>query len=162
MKTISIHTKGVCRNNQYRHNRGGYGAIILMDGSMIELAQGYADTSNIRMELRAVIAALKRISCPASILVLPCTKLIYEAFERDWLNDWESNAWKTTKNKPVKNSDLWKELLLLSQQHEIKCIWAAGQSKTSQQKRVRTLACRAADLGKLLPDDTPTTVTTVG
>lgn len=157
MKTISIHTKGVCRDIQHQNNQGGYGVTILMNDSTIKLAQGYAGTDNIRMELRGVIAALMQLTEPTTIIIHPTAKVLSDTFNEGWITRWQSNGWRKANKKPVRNRDLWQELLSLTQHHKITWTWAKGETPDKQD--ATKLAFLAANSSNLLSDEGMTTAT---
>ena len=152
MKIIKIYTDGACRGNQNDNANGGYGAVILNGDNRIELSQGYADTTNNRMELRAVIAGLKAIEQPSKIEVISDSKYIVNPFNENWLEGWVKRGWKTAAKKPVKNQDLWKELIPLAEKHNVTWTWVKGHSGHAENERADELACAAADSGELLED----------
>ena len=152
MSKIKIYTDGACRGNQYENASGGYGAIIIDGEERIELSQGYADTTNNRMELRGVIAGLNAVGQPSKIEILTDSKYVTDAFNQGWIEGWVKRGWKTAAKKPVKNPDLWKELIPLAEKHNVTWTWVKGHSGNSENERADELACAAADSGKLLED----------
>lgn len=83
----------------------------MKDNHKVEISQGYKNTTNNRMELRAVIAALLKVKRPAKIVLHSDSTYICDAFNKGWLTKWEANGWKSSAKKRVKNTDLWNELL---------------------------------------------------
>jgi ribonuclease HI len=158
MDTITIYTDGACRGNQNQNAPGGYGTIIVNSSDRLELSQGYADTTNNRMELRAVIAGLKTIETPSTIEIVSDSKYVTDAFNAGWIDGWLDRGWKNASGKPVKNRDLWEELLSLVEPHDIVWTWVKGHAGHPENERADELACLAADSGALLKDDGPTTV----
>jgi len=158
---MRIYTDGACRGNQYGNATGGYGAVIESSQDRIELAQGYADTTNNRMELRAVTAALKTLETPTVLEIFTDSKYVCQAFLDNWIAGWIKRGWKTAAKKPVKNQDLWEELIALANEHDITWTWVKGHSGHPGNERADELACMAADHGELFNDSKPTTVTIV-
>lgn len=152
MNTIKIYTDGACRGNQNANAKGGYGVVILNGEERIELKQGYADTTSNRMELRAVIAGLKFMDQPSKIEIFSDSKYVVDAFRENWIGSWIKNGWKTATKQPVKNPDLWKELLPLVEKHEVAWNWVKGHSGNTENERADSLACAAADSGELFDD----------
>lgn len=152
MNTIKIYTDGACRGNQNDNARGGYGTVILDGNSRIELSQGYADTTNNRMELRAVIAGLNAITQPSEIEIISDSKYVVDAFNQNWIGGWIKRGWKNASKKPVKNPDLWKKLIPLADKHDVTWTWVKGHSGNPENERADKLACDAADFGELLQD----------
>jgi len=152
LNTIKIYTDGACRGNQNDNANGGYGAVILDGDNRIELSQGYTDTTNNRMELRAVIAGFKVIEQPSKIEVISDSKYVVDAFNKNWIEGWEKRGWKTAAKKPVKNPDLWRELLPLVERHDVTWTWVRGHSGHIENERADELACLAADSRWLIED----------
>ncbi|WP_291327138.1 ribonuclease HI [Desulfovibrio sp. UCD-KL4C] len=158
---ICIYTDGSCLGNQFDNACGGYGAIMQINGDTIELAQGYSCTTNNRMELRAVIAALKVISTPSLITIMSDSKYVVEAFKQGWIDKWNTNGWKKSNRKPVENQDLWKEMLETLHSHNVEWLWVKGHSGNSFNERADHLACIAAASDNMLEDVGLTTATIV-
>lgn len=160
---VTIYTDGACRGNQHSNAPGGYGAVLMNDkGKRKELSQGYADTTNNRMELRAVIASLKALKRPCVVEVVTDSKYVCDAFNQNWIDGWLARDWKNAKKKPVKNRELWEELLPLVDQHEVTFRWVKGHAGHTENERADALACLAADApGAHLDDKGETVVTAV-
>lgn len=156
-----IYTDGACRGNQYGNAAGGYGVIIDCGSERTELAQGYADTTNNRMELRAAIAGLKAVEEASTIELVTDSKYVSDAFNQNWIAGWLKRGWKNASKKPVKNRDLWEELIPLAEKHEVTWTWVRGHSGHPDNERADELACMAADNGPLLEDSGATTLTIV-
>ena len=124
MKIIKIYTDGACRGNP---GPGGWGALILKDNEEIKLNGGQNDTTNNQMELTAVIKALKFFSESTEIEIFTDSKYVMDGIT-DYIKKWKVNGWKTASKKPVKNTDLWKQLDDLSAQHSIRWNWVKGHS----------------------------------
>ncbi len=127
---MKIYTDGACRGNQYGNAAGGYGVLIESDSDRIELAQGYSDTTNNRMELRAAIAGLKSLDTPTKVELFTDSQYVSKGFTDNWIKGWIKRGWKTSKNKPVENQDLWEELIPLDQKHDVTWTWVRGHSGT--------------------------------
>lgn len=155
MNTIKIYTDGSSLGNP---GPGGYGAVILNGEERIELAQGYTQTTNNRMELRAVIAGLKAIEQSSKIEILSDSAYVLNTFKQKWIYGWLKNGWKTSDRKPVKNSDLWKELLPLVERHEVTWTKVKGHAGVAGNERADVLARTAAAGSDELIEDDGTTV----
>ena len=118
-----------------------------------ELSQGYKKTTNNRMELMAVIAALEALNRPCSVELYSDSKYVVDAFNQNWIGGWLKKGWKRGKNEPVKNVDLWQRLLKAKEPHQVRFIWVKGHDGHPQNERCDTLATTAAD-GKDLIEDT--------
>ena len=139
MKIIRIYTDGACRGNP---GPGGWGALILKDKEEIKLNGGQNVTTNNQMELTAVIKALNFFSESSEIEIFTDSKYVMDGIT-DYIKKWKVNGWKTASKKPVKNSDLWKQLDELSAQHSISWNWVKGHSG----HRENDIADELANLG---------------
>ncbi len=114
MKTIRIHTDGACAGNQNAQNVGGWGAVLEYQGTTKELFGGMKNTTNNRMEMTALIEALKALkSKDIAIEVYSDSAYVINCFQQGWHHKWQVNGWMNSKKEPVENKDLWQELLLL-------------------------------------------------
>lgn len=152
---VKIYTDGAARGNP--DGPGGYGAVLeYVDtkGQLHtkELSQGYKKTTNNRMELMAVIAALEALNRPCSIELYSDSKYVVDAFNQNWIGGWLKKGWKRGKNEPVKNVDLWKRLLAAAQPHRIQFIWVKGHDGHPENERCDRLATGAADGDDLIED----------
>ncbi len=139
MKIIKIYTDGACRGNP---GPGGWGVLILKDNEEIKLNGGKNDTTNNQMELTAVIKALDFFSESMELEIFTDSKYVMDGIT-EYIKKWKVNGWKTASKKPVKNSDLWKQLDSLSAQHSIKWNWVKGHSG----HRENDIADELANLG---------------
>ena len=139
MKIIRIYTDGACKGNP---GPGGWGALILKDNEEIKLNGGQNDTTNNQMELTAVIKALNFFSESSEIEIYTDSKYVMDGIT-EYIKKWKVNGWKTASKKPVKNSDLWKQLDDLSAQHSISWNWVKGHSG----HRENDIADELANLG---------------
>ena len=139
MKIIKIYTDGACRGNP---GPGGWGALILKDNEEIKLNGGQNDTTNNQMELTAVIKALDFFSESTEIEIFTDSKYVMDGIT-EYIKKWKVNGLKTASKKPVKNSDLWKQLDDLSTHHSIKWNWVKGHSG----HRENDIADELANLG---------------
>lgn len=144
---LTIYTDGSARGNP---GNGGYGAILMWKGKIKEISQGYKHTTNNRMELMSVIAALEILTRTGlNIEVYSDSKYVVQAVTERWLDKWIATDFKGGK----KNKDLWKRYYALSKKHEIKFIWVKGHASNPYNQRCDELATSAAD-GKDLIEDT--------
>lgn len=156
MKTIEIYTDGACRGNP--DGPGGYGAVLRFttkEGKVFqkELSAGFEGTTNNRMELRGVLEALKALKEPCRINLHTDSKYIVDAFNQGWLAGWIKNNWKRGKKKePVKNQDLWEEIVAAKEKHDVTFIWVKGHDGHPDNERCDELATLAADNGPWTKD----------
>ena len=146
MKEITIYTDGASRGNP---GPGGYGAILMYGDRRKELSQGYRRTTNNRMELMGVIAALEALKKPKlNITIYTDSQYIVKAVKEGWLNKWLA----TNFAKGKKNKDLWVRFYNLYKEHHIKFVWVKGHADNPLNNRCDQLATEAADGKDLLPD----------
>ena len=136
-----IYTDGGCRGNP---GPGGWGVVLQAGSAEKELWGGEANTTNNRMELTAVIRALRALTRPASVQIHTDSQYVQKGISQ-WIHNWKRNGWKTTDKKPVKNADLWQELDRISQQHRITWLWVKGHAGHPGNERADTLANRGID-----------------
>ncbi len=154
---VKLFTDGAARGNP--EGPGGYGAILqYRDNQGIlhekEMSNGYKQTTNNRMELMAVIAGFEALKKPCEVEVISDSKYVTDAFNQNWIEGWIQKGWRNSTNKPVKNIDLWKKLILLTSQHKVTFTWVKGHDGHPENERCDRLATSAADGSNLL-DDVP-------
>ena len=147
MPPLIIYTDGAARGNP---GPGGYGVVLIWGDVKKELAKGYRLTTNNRMELMAVIAALEALKKnKLDITVYSDSNYVVKAVEEGWLKNWIKTDFKGGK----KNKDLWLRFYDLSQNHNIKFKWVKGHEANINNNRCDILATEAADGKNLLIDD---------
>lgn len=120
-RILRIYTDGGCRGNQNEDgiNTGGYGAILEFAGRRKELSGGERNTTNNRMEMKALIAALSAVTKPRQrIEVFSDSSYLTNCFREGWYKNWRRNGWKTSSKTAVENRELWEELLRLIEEPE--------------------------------------------
>ena len=147
MQEVIIYTDGSSRGNP---GPGGYGAILLYGNRRKELSQGYKRTTNNRMELMGVIAALEALKkTKLNITIYTDSQYIVKAIKEGWLNKWLA----TNFAKGKKNKDLWVKFYNLYKEHQIKFHWVKGHADNAYNNRCDELATSAADGNDLLTDE---------
>lgn len=137
MQRVEIFTDGACSGNP---GAGGWGVILRCRGVEKELSGAERETTNNRMEMTAVIEALKALKCPCNITLYTDSRYVMDGVNQ-WLPNWKRNNWKTANKKSdVKNVDLWQELDALLPQHEIRWVWVKGHAGHPENERVDELA----------------------
>ena len=121
---INIYTDGACKGNP---GPGGWGALILQGDTKNEIYGGEANTTNNRMEIMAVIRALRTINAENEITVFTDSTYVQKGIN-EWIAKWKINGWRTSNKKEVKNKDLWVQLDNLTSQLKINWIWVKGHS----------------------------------
>lgn len=143
---LIVFTDGSSRGNP---GPGGYGVVLIWGQKRKELAQGYRRTTNNRMELMAVIAALKALNRSGlTIEIHSDSSYVVNAVEKRWLQ-----SWLRINFKGKKNADLWKEYHQLSLAHHVKLVWVKGHADNALNNRCDELATAAADNGPWLVDE---------
>lgn len=140
MKKVEIYTDGACSGNP---GPGGWSAILRFGEHEKEISGGENNTTNNRMELSAVINALKALNQPCDIVLCSDSKYVCDAIEKGWLKKWQANNWIRNKNEPVLNSDLWKELIELLNKHIVHVNWVKGHAGHPENERCDSLAVAA-------------------
>lgn len=144
---LIIYTDGAARGNP---GPGGYGAILMYGNKTKELSAGYRLTTNNRMELLAVISALKALTKEnISLTIYSDSQYVINSVEKKWLDNWVKTNFKGGK----KNKDLWMEFYRLSKKFSIKFVWVKGHAENIYNNRCDELATTAADGNNLLIDE---------
>lgn len=138
-------TDGACSGNP---GVGGWGVVLRLGQHERELFGGEADTTNNRMELRAVIEGLKALKYPCQVALTTDSRYVQQGMER-WVQSWMRNGWKTANKAPVKNQDLWQELIALASLHTLAWHWVKGHSGHPENERADALA--RAGIAQLMP-----------
>ncbi len=141
-KEVQVFSDGACSGNP---GPGGWGAILRYKGSEKELSGGETETTNNRMELMGVIAALESLKEPCQVKVFTDSQYIAKAFTENWLENWQKNGWKTAGKKPVKNRELWERLLAQAAIHGLEWQWIRGHAGHPENERCDQLAVAARD-----------------
>ncbi|HWW65690.1 MAG TPA: ribonuclease HI [Sphingomonadaceae bacterium] len=137
---VEIATDGACKGNP---GRGGWGAIIRFGAHEKELSGGENPTTNNRMELTAAIRALQALTRPCRVILSTDSRYVMDGLTK-WIKGWQRNGWKTADRKPVKNADLWQELLAAAAPHQIEWRWVKGHAGHPDNERADRLASDAA------------------
>ncbi|WP_207182519.1 ribonuclease HI [Anaerocellum diazotrophicum] len=116
MKEVTIYTDGACSGNP---GPGGWCAILIYKGIKKVLKGFEMQTTNNRMELKAVVEALKALKEPCKVIIYSDSAYIVNAVNQNWIEKWQKNGWKTSEKEEVKNTDLWNELIELLKIHKV-------------------------------------------
>jgi len=133
---IKIYTDGACKGNP---GVGGWGALILQDDKNIELFGGENETTNNRMELMAVIMALKEMSSSEELIIYTDSTYVQKGIS-EWIKNWKLNNWRSSSKKPVKNKDLWMQLDEASYSRKINWEWVKGHAGNEGNEKADELA----------------------
>ncbi len=138
---VVIYTDGACRGNP---GPGGWGVFLSVEREHKTLKGYEPDTTNNRMELIAVIEALRALERSCHIELYTDSKYVMQGLN-EWMPNWKRNGWKTAARKPVKNVDLWKILDDEAQRHQVDWHWVKGHSGVEGNERADQLANEAID-----------------
>ena len=139
---VEIFTDGACSGNP---GPGGWAAILKYRGREKNLSGNELETTNNRMELIAAIQGLQALTRPTKVRIYTDSIYVKDGITQ-WIKNWKRNNWQTSKNKPVKNIDLWRALDKAIQNHEIDWLWVKGHAGHPGNERADALARKAASL----------------
>ena len=137
MKQITIYTDGACSGNP---GPGGWGAVLDYKGTQREISGGEADTTNNRMEMMALISALRLLKEPCDITLCSDSKYVIDALQKGWAKGWRARGWVKADKKPALNSDLWALMLDLCEGHKFTYQWIKGHAGHKENERCDALA----------------------
>ena len=140
-ETVEIFTDGACSGNP---GPGGWGALLRIGDKEKELSGYDPATTNNRMELMAVIEALRALKRPVAARVHTDSQYVQKGIS-EWIHGWKRRGWKTADRQPVKNADLWQALDALAVGHQIEWLWVRGHAGHVENERVDALARKAIE-----------------
>ncbi len=141
MNRVVIYTDGACKGNP---GPGGWGALLRYGKVEKELFGGEQQTTNNRMELMAVIEALRALNRACEVEIHTDSQYVQKGIT-EWLNGWKSRGWKTADKKPVKNADLWQALDEAAAAHRVSWHWVKGHAGHEGNEHADELANRGVD-----------------
>jgi len=144
MKKVEIFTDGACKGNP---GPGGWGALLRMGRHEKELSGSEADTTNNRMEMTAVIRALEALIEPCEVVIHSDSRYVIDGMTQ-WVHGWQRKGWINSSKKPVRNADLWHELIDAARRHKIAWQWVKGHAGHVENERVDQLASAAAEAAR--------------
>ena len=144
LKEVIIYTDGASRGNP---GPGGYGVVLKHGRHRKELSGGFRKTTNNRMELMAVIAGLQALKEKCHVTIFSDSKYVVESYTAGWAHGWRAKGWKK-----AKNPDLWKTLLEICEQHQVKFKWVKGHAGNPENERCDVLSVLAAEQENLPAD----------
>ncbi len=137
---VVMYTDGACSGNP---GPGGWGVILMWNGVEKELKGGEPDTTNNRMEMRAVIEGLSALKKPCNVTICSDSALIIDTFTKGWIDNWIKRGWKKADKQPVENKDLWLEMMNAMLSHRVTWKKVKGHSTDELNNRVDKLAVGA-------------------
>ena len=141
MKKVDVFTDGACKGNP---GPGGWGVLLRMGRHEKELAGGEPMTTNNRMEMTAVIRALTALIEPCEVTIHTDSRYVIDGMTK-WVAGWNKRGWVNASKQPVKNADLWHDLIEAVRRHQVSWEWVRGHSGHPENERVDRLASDAAD-----------------
>lgn len=138
---VTLYTDGACSGNP---GPGGWAAILIWNGTEKEISGGEPDTTNNRMEMRAVIEGLKALKKPCKVTICSDSALIIDAFTKGWIDNWIRRGWLKADKKPVENKDLWLDMMNAMLGHQVTWKKVKGHSTDVLNNRVDALAVGAS------------------
>ena len=141
MKRVEIFTDGACKGNP---GPGGWGALLRMGRHEKELSGGEPATTNNRMEMTAVIRALEALIEPCEVILHSDSRYVIDGMTK-WVHGWQKKGWISASKKPVRNEDLWHELIEAAARHTITWQWVRGHDGHVENERADRLASAAAE-----------------
>ena len=136
---VEIFCDGACSGNP---GPGGYGAILRYGGSEKEISGSAPATTNNRMEMTAVITALRQLTRPCRVRITTDSQYVVKGMT-EWIEGWQRKGWQNSKKEPVLNRDLWEELLVFAGRHSIEWRWVRGHNGHAENERCDNLAREA-------------------
>jgi ribonuclease HI len=136
MEKVEIYTDGACKGNP---GPGGWGALMIAGEHRKEIFGGERNTTNNRMELKAVIEALTALKRPCEVVIHTDSQYVQKGIS-EWIHNWKLRGWKTAAKEPVKNADLWQALDAAQAQHKVEWRWVKGHAGHDGNERADQLA----------------------
>ena len=142
MKRVEIFTDGACKGNP---GPGGWGALLRLGKHEKELSGRDPDTTNNRMELTAAIKGLEALIEPCEVDLYSDSKYVLDGMTK-WVAGWQKRGWINSSRKPVRNAELWHELIEAARPHKVNWHWVKGHNGHPENERVDQLASEQADI----------------
>ncbi len=142
MKQVNIYSDGACSGNP---GPGGYGTVLEYNGITRQFSEGFADTTNNRMELLGAIVGLEALKEPCLVTLYSDSRYLCESVNQGWVYGWRARGWKKADKKPALNVDLWQRLLPLLEMHKVTFVWIKGHAGHPMNELCDTLAVAARE-----------------
>jgi ribonuclease HI len=140
VKKIEIFTDGACKGNP---GPGGWGVILRMGKHEKEMSGSDPQTTNNRMEMTAVIRALNALTEPCEVTVCTDSRYVIDGMTK-WVQGWQKKGWINASKQPVRNADLWHDLIDAVRRHKVSWQWVRGHDGHVENERADKLASDAA------------------
>ena len=137
MKKVTIYTDGACSGNP---GNGGWGAVLFYKDIKREISGFEENTTNNKMELTAAIKAIDMLKEPCEIELYSDSAYLINAFNQDWITNWQMNGFRNASKKPVQNVELWQQLIEFNNTHKITWIKVKGHADNEYNNRCDQLA----------------------
>jgi ribonuclease HI len=144
MKRVELFTDGACKGNP---GPGGWAALLRMGKHEKEISGGDPATTNNRMEMMAVIRGLESLIEPCEVAIYTDSRYVMDGMTK-WVAGWQKRGWINASKEPVRNKDLWHELIDAVKRHRIEWNWVRGHDGHVENERVDKLACAAAEAAR--------------
>jgi ribonuclease HI len=144
MKRVEVFTDGACKGNP---GPGGWGVLLRMGPHEKELSGGEPMTTNNRMEMTAVLKAMSALIEPCEVIVHTDSRYVIDGMTK-WIAGWKKRGWVNASRQPVKNADLWHDLIAATARHKVSWQWVKGHDGHVENERVDRLASAAADAAR--------------
>jgi ribonuclease HI len=141
MKRVELFTDGACKGNP---GPGGWAALLRLGKHEKELAGAETATTNNRMEMTAVIRGLEALIEPCEVAIYTDSKYVMDGMTK-WVDGWQKRGWKNASKQPVRNQDLWHELIEAASRHRVEWNWVRGHDGHVENERVDRLASAEAE-----------------
>lgn len=142
MKKIQIFTDGACKGNP---GPGGWCAILRYNQAEKIISGGESQTTNNRMELSAVLFALKALKEPCQVSLTSDSKYVIDSVSKGWVYSWKNKNWKKSDGKPALNVDLWEQLLPLLKIHKVEFNWIKGHAGHPENEKCDKIAVEESE-----------------
>lgn len=139
---VIIYTDGGCEPNP---GTGGWAAVMMYKDHYKEISGGERNSTNNRMELTAAIISLQSLKRPTKVVIRTDSQYVKNGITT-WMPAWKRSNW-TRRGGELKNVDLWRELDLLTQRHDVRWEWVRGHAGNAFNERCDELA--GAEITKL-------------
>lgn len=149
LKKVDIFTDGACKGNP---GPGGWGVLLRLGQHEKEMSGSDPDTTNNRMEMMAVIQGLNALTEPCDVTIHSDSRYVIDGMTK-WIEGWQRKGWINASKQPVRNADLWHELIDAVRRHEVAWEWVRGHNGHSENERVDQLASDAATNATLADHD---------